>query len=189
MHPSRLIAAGIALLVLAGIGWWRAGVPDAASARPRPCLTASPGVIDFGAMPVDGLWLRRVEVHNCGAAPLWVEEPTFEGPFLRVGHAEGPIVEPGETRVFTVGFAPDTPGPHRGAVVVASDGIVPITVPLRGEGVIGDACPPLVTGLDVGATPAAARGTLCAPLDSPALLDGAGLRVEPMITRTGGPSI
>lgn len=188
MHPSRLIAAGIALLVLAGIGWWRAGAPDATTTRGRPCLTASPAVLDFGTMPVDGLWLRRVEVHNCGTTALWIEEPAFDGPFLRVGHAEDPLVAPGETRVVTVGFAPGTPGAHRGAAVVASHGIVPITVPLIGEGAIGDACPPLVTGLEVGVLPTAARGTLCAPLDAPALLDGAGLLIEPAITHAG-PSI
>lgn len=153
MHPSRLIAAGIALLVIAGIGWWRAGSPDGDASPERPCLTASPAVLDFGEMPVDGLWLRRVELHNCGARTVRVEEPVFDGPFLRVGHAEDPVVSPGETRVFTFGFAPDTLGDHLGAATVAADGITPITVRLLGAGVIGDRCPPLVTGIETGVIP------------------------------------
>lgn len=181
MHPFRWITAGIALLALAAIGWWAARAPEAGEGRkPAPCLALSPAALDFGASPVQGLWLRRVEVRNCGNASVTVESPAFEGPFMQVGQADLRGIEPGGMRVITVGFAPDTVGKQRGRGVLALDGMAPITLGLAGEGVIGDDCPPLITGLEAKASPVAPRRTLCAPLDAPVLLDGAGLTIEPV---------
>lgn len=192
MHPLRFITAGIALLALAAIGWWAARAPEADEGyAPAPCLALSPASLDFGASPVDGLWLRRVEVRNCGIASVTVEPPVFEGPFMQVGHTDERTLKPGETRVLTVGFAPDTVGVHRGIGVLPLDGMASIPLTLVGEGVIGDDCPPLITGLEAGVAPVAPRRTLCAPLDAPVLLDGAGLTIEPVIigAPAPGPSI
>lgn len=190
MHPSRLIAAGFALLAVAAFGWWWGRGDARDDTVNRPCLAVEPTALDFGALPVDGLWLARVEVRNCGPGAVEVVSPVFEGPFVQVGRVDEATVAPGRTQVITVGFAPDTVGFHHGAATLSIDGIPPVRVMLAGEGVIGDRCPPLITGLEAGVMPTSNRNTLCPPLDAPVLLDGAGLRLEPAVrAAVDGPSI
>lgn len=191
MRPLPLIFLGLASLLVAAVGWWASGdTLLGGEATERRCLAVEPAVIDFQTSPVDGLWLRRVEVRNCGDAALALTAPTFEGAFSQVGPHDGAALEAGERRMITVGFAPDHIGPHEGRAHLGAGGVTPVMVQLRGDGVVADECPPLTTRLGEGQVPATRRDSLCAPLAAPALLDGTGLIVEPVAARPDeGPSI
>lgn len=192
MRPLPLITVGALMLLAAAIGWWSRG-DEAPGDReaPRACVAVEPALVDFDASPIDGLWLRRVEVRNCGDAALVIAEPTFDdGPFMQVGPLDDAALEPGDSRVMTVGFAPDTIGHYEGAARVGADGVATVTLALRGDGVVAHECPPLVTRLGDGQVPATPRSGLCAPLAAPALFEGTGLVVEPAgATPDDGPSI
>lgn len=190
MRPLPLITLGLAALLIAALGLWSSGDETLSEADERRCLAVEPAVVDFQTSPVDGLWLRRVEIRNCGDAALVLTAPVFEGAFSQVGPHDDAALQPGERRTITVGFAPDHIGPHEGRAHLTAECVTPVALQLRGEGVVADECPPLTTRLGEGQVPATRRDSLCAPLAAPALLDGTGLIVEPVIVRVDdSPSI
>jgi len=191
MRPLPLITIGALLLLVAAVGWWSSGDErPTRDASERMCLAVEPALIDFESSPVDGLWLRRVELRNCGDATLTLAETDFDGPFMQVGPLDDAALEAGDRRMMTVGFAPDHIGAYPGRASLSADGVAPVTLLLRGEGVVAGECPPLTTRLGEGQVPSTQRGGLCAPLAAPALLDGTGLQVDPSPVRLDdGPSI
>lgn len=191
MRPSHLIAIGLAALLVAAVGWWSSHDETlGGELAERRCLVVEPAVVDFRTSPVDGLWLRRVELRNCGDTALTLTAPTFEGAFSQVGAHDDAALEAGERRLITVGFAPHHIGSHEGRVRLGAAGVTPVMLQLRGDGVGSDECPLLTTRLGAQQMPTAPRDSLCAPLATPGLLDGTGLVVEPVIVRADdGPSI
>ena len=103
-----------------------------------PCLEMVPSV-DFDRSPVDGVWLRQIEISNCGGAPIPLSQVEIDSPghadgFSLLGQAAGHI-DVDTPLKLTVGFSPARVGSHSGALRLAIDGRAPIEIGLSGEGI------------------------------------------------------
>ncbi len=131
----RIIAVPL-LLVLPFVVAGLLGVRRTPSTLPT-CLEVVE-TVDFEQAPVDGMWLRQIEISNCGGATIELGAVSIDPP----GHADGfSLLGPVASHIdvdtplkLTVGFAPARLGHHSGALRVSVGGHIPVEVDLFGEG-------------------------------------------------------
>lgn len=136
MRLWRLIAIPALTLLPFGVSGLL-GIRHVPSALPT-CLEAVPAV-DFARSPIDGIWLRQVEITNCGGAPVMLDGISIDAAGDDAGFAllgPQPVLVPVDAPLtLTIGFSPERPGRHAGALRIAADGTPPVEVGLLGEGV------------------------------------------------------
>lgn len=138
MRLWRLIAVPALTLLPFGVAGLL-GIRHVPSTLPT-CLEAV-RTVDFERSPVDGIWLRQVEITNCGGAPVPLDEISIDAAggdagFALLGPQPGfiPVDEP---LTLTIGFTPERVGRHSGALQISADGSPLVEVGLLGEGVAG----------------------------------------------------
>lgn len=147
MRPSRLVLLPVLTLLPFGLAGL-IGARHVPSTLP-PCIEATASTVDFARSEVDGLWLRQIEVSNCGDGPIAVDRIDLaggEGAFTLLGQPPAGLVSVERPLTLTIGFTPDEVGRYRGALQIAAVGARPVEVGLVGEGVAAasDCAPPTV---------------------------------------------
>lgn len=86
-------------------------------------LLVTPLELDFGVLPINSEMEYTVTASNVGVEDIWLDHVELldtSAPF-RVTFTGSPLLIPGASTTFLVGFAPDEPGAFTGIVEVASD--------------------------------------------------------------------
>lgn len=139
MRRWRLITVPLLVLLPFGLAGLL-GVRHTPSTLPA-CLDVVE-TVDFQRTPIDGLWVRQIEISNCGGTPISLDEVLIDG----AGHADGfsvlglstPYVDVGAPLTLTIGFSPERLGDHAGALRIAARGNAPLEVGLSGIGTLPD---------------------------------------------------
>jgi hypothetical protein len=107
----------------------RATAIAAATLRLEGESLQSGSIIDLGAVEAGASASRRITIQNPGAESLRSPTLAVTGPGFQLRATLPFELSPGEIRTIEVVFAPETPGPHEGALQVGGKRIV-----LRGSG-------------------------------------------------------
>jgi HYDIN/CFA65/VesB family protein len=142
MKNRRYCTIGSIGTLLFGLALASAGCSDETPKLVHVKLAGAlmPTTLDFREVPIDGSKSLEVALVNTGGGTLVVQGFTSERPFtLRVpkgSHVEGLQVAPTSSVALEAVFLPSALGPTAGSIEIDVDGIDPLTLMLRGTGVV-----------------------------------------------------
>ena len=138
--PTRWNALAVALALATMVGCQ--GVSTAKSnvqstENPLPgTLSAAPGSVTFGNVQVGTTQSQSNTLSNTGGASLTITKADVSGTGFSIADLTLPLtLSPGASKVFTVVFAPQSPGSASGTLVLTNSDSSTLSVPLSGTAV------------------------------------------------------
>jgi hypothetical protein len=111
--------------------------PGPAPAPPpgTPSLTATPGSVNFGTVPLNTAVNQTIKITNSGPEAVNINQDSLTGSGLSTGLTTPVSVAAGQSVNVTIIFSPTSAGPLNGSFVLCSNGTAVLTVPIQGSGV------------------------------------------------------
>lgn len=109
-----------------------------------PLMRVEPQSLDFGAVTTGMEAIRSFTVFNDGGSVLPLQPLTITGTptFALVDAPVASMINPGQSKSFSVRYRPAAAGAHSGAVQVEAPGLSTVDVALRGQGTTTMMCVP-----------------------------------------------
>src|SRR3981081_1807041 len=102
-------------------------------------LAASSASFTFGNIAIGSKSLQTLTVTNTGTKTVLISKATISGLGFSIGNGAPSLsLEPGESHLFQIQFAPEKAGNHSGHIAVDSDASdSALSLPLNGNGIAG----------------------------------------------------
>ncbi|MBZ5600621.1 MAG: choice-of-anchor D domain-containing protein [Acidobacteriia bacterium] len=125
-------------------------------------LTANPTSLNFGSVQVGSNQTLSETLTNTGGSSVTISQATATGPGFSVSGLSLPLtLSAGQSKTFSVTFAPQSAGSASGNVAITSNGSNPIlNVPLSGTGVTAGALTANPSSLSFGSVQTGSSSTL-----------------------------
>jgi Abnormal spindle-like microcephaly-assoc'd, ASPM-SPD-2-Hydin len=138
--PTRwnALAVALALATMVGCQGVSTGKSNVQSTEnPLPgTLSAAPGSVTFGNVQVGTTQSQSNTLSNTGGASLTITKADVSGTGFSIADLTLPLtLSPGASKVFTVVFAPQSPGSASGTLVLTNSDSSTLSVPLSGTAV------------------------------------------------------
>lgn len=195
--PEDAARGGVTVIAHGDVQDAVAEVTLVAAARPDPCVTFAPTVVDFGERLVvteDRPFSARAVLQNCGELPITFDSQTVDGSgasMFGVADLTGIELKPARTRTVNVTFTP-TEGGTFDATLSLGAGDYSAELPLTGIGIPREPCLSVdPDSVNFGAIPSGTVAQRTVQLENcgalPLRLDGASFIGDPLFVATAAP--
>jgi hypothetical protein len=135
------LTAFCSVLLIAGCGTTRPGVPSSSSSSPSTpttpsagVLTADPASVAFGNLAVGGTATESITLTASSAGPVRISTASASGPGFSISGLTTPVnIAAGDSATLNIEFTPAAVGSAAGTLSVASNG-GSLSIPLTGSG-------------------------------------------------------